>query len=77
MTGGPLADPRAAATADIERKKADFFKAGGKASIAPGYERAIPPVRSDKIDPDTILRRRRPSLTRAERMALQRITEAI
>lgn len=77
MTGSPLPDPRAAATADIERKKAAFFKAGGKASIAPGYERAIPPVRSDKIDPDTILKRRRPSLTRAERMALKRIAEAL
>ncbi|VVN75688.1 hypothetical protein [Pseudomonas fluorescens] len=77
MIGGPLPDPRAAATADIERKKANFFKAGGQASIAPGYERAIPPVRSDKIDPDTVLKRRRPSPTRAERIALRRITEEL
>ena len=77
MIGSPLPDPRAAALADIERKIADFFGAGGQASIAPGYERAIPPVRSDKIDPDTILKRRRPSPTRAERIALRRITEAL
>jgi hypothetical protein len=77
MIGSPLPDPRAAALADIERKIANFFSAGGQASIAPGYERAIQPMRSDKIDPDTVLKRRRPSPTRAERIALRRMTEAL
>lgn len=77
MIGKQLPDPRAAALADIERKIADFFGTGGQATTAPGFERAIPPARSDKIDPDTILKRRRPSPTRAERIALRRITEAL
>ena len=77
MIGNQLPDPRAAALADIERKIADFFGAGGQATTAPGFERVIKPVRSDKIDPDTVLKRRRPSPTRAERIALRRMTEAL
>jgi hypothetical protein len=77
MIGNQLPDPRAAALADIERKIADFFGTGGQATTAPGFERVIPPARSDKIDPDTVLKRRRPSPTRAERIALRRITEAL
>lgn len=77
MIGNPIPNPRDAALADIERKIADFFGAGGQATTALGFERATPPARSDKIDPDTILKRRRPSPTRAERIALRRITEAL
>lgn len=77
MIGKPLPDPRSAALADIERKIADFFSAGGQASTAPGFERVTPPARSDNIDPDTILKRRRPSPSYAERLALRRITETL
>lgn len=77
MIGNKIPDPRAAALADIERKIADFFGAGGQATTSPGFERAISPARSDKIDPDTVLKRRRPSPTQAERIALRRITEAL
>ena len=77
MNGNPLPDPRAAALADIERKIAAFFGAGGKPQAEPSAEIKARPPRSDKIDPDTILKRRRPSPTREERIALRRITEAL
>lgn len=77
MIGNPLPNPRDAALADIERRIADFFGAGGKAEPAAAFKPEPRPPRSDKIDPDTILKRRRPSPTRAERIALRRITEAL
>lgn len=36
-----------------------------------------PARRSEKIDPDTVLKRRRHSPSRAERIALRRITEGL
>ena len=36
-----------------------------------------PPKRSAKIDPDTILKRRKPPITRAEREALRKLAEAL
>jgi hypothetical protein len=77
MIGKPLPDPRAAALADIERKIAEFFGSGGKPTEAQGFEPKRPPVRSNTIDPETVLKRRRPSPTQAERIALRRITEAL
>ncbi|AOS74418.1 hypothetical protein BH711_10855 [Pseudomonas fluorescens] len=52
--------------------------AGGKFSI--GDSPAInppPPKRSTKIDPETILKRRKPPITRAERSALRKLAEAL
>lgn len=73
-----LPDPRAAVLTEIERKIAVFFGAGGKAEPAPAFRPEPRPTRSDKIDPDTVLkRRRRPSPSHAERIALRRITEAL
>jgi hypothetical protein len=54
---------------DLNRKLDQFFGAGGKAEPRP--------PRSDKIDRDTILKRRRPSPSHAERIALRRITESL
>ncbi|MBP5969920.1 hypothetical protein [Pseudomonas iridis] len=77
MSIGPRPDPRATALADIVRKISEFFGTGGQVTSAPGFERPTPPTRSNKIDPDTILKRRRPSPTQAERIALRRITERL
>jgi hypothetical protein len=77
MIGGPVADPRAKALADIERKIAEFFGSGGKPIEAQGFEPKRPPARSNTIDPETVLKRRRPSPTQAERIALRRMTEAL
>lgn len=77
MIGVPMPNPRDAALADIERRIADFFGAGGKTEPAAAFMPEPRPPRSDKIDPDTILKRRRPSPTQAERFALRSITEAL
>ncbi|WP_456015742.1 hypothetical protein [Pseudomonas fluorescens] len=52
--------------------------AGGKLTI--GESPAINPApakRSTKIDPETILKRRKPPITRAEREALRKLAEAL
>ncbi|VVM74200.1 hypothetical protein [Pseudomonas fluorescens] len=62
----------------LSAKVAQFLAAGGQ--ITQGESPAInplPPTRSENIDPETVLKRRRPSPTRAERIALRRITEAL
>ncbi|KAB0489664.1 hypothetical protein [Pseudomonas vancouverensis] len=77
MNTGPLPDPRTAVLTEIERKIAEFFGAGGKAEAAAAFRPEPRPSRSNKIDPDTVLKRRRPSPSHAERIALRRITEAL
>lgn len=62
----------------ISTQVAQYLAAGGQ--ITRGETPAINPLpaeRSTKIDPETILKRRRPSPSRAERLALRRITEAL
>ncbi|MDR8369282.1 hypothetical protein NM213_05070 [Pseudomonas lactis] len=52
--------------------------AGGRLTI--GDSPAInppPPKRSNKIDPETILKRRKPPISRAERQALRKLAEAL
>jgi hypothetical protein len=52
--------------------------AGGRFSRSEPAQINPPPAeRSTKIDPGTVLKRRRPAITAAERRALQRITEAL
>ena len=75
MIGAPMPDPRAGVLSDIERKIAEFFGSGGTAQPAAAFKPEPRPTRSDKIDPDTVLKRRRPSPSHAERIALRRITE--
>jgi hypothetical protein len=77
MIGGPVADPRAKALADIERKIAEFFGSGSKPTEAQGFEPKRPPDRTNTIDPETVLKRRRPSPTQAERIAIRRLTESL
>lgn len=55
-----------------------FLAAGG--TICLGESPAInppPPKRSTKIDPETVLKRRKPPITRAEREALRKLAEAL
>lgn len=52
--------------------------AGGKLTIGDGPAiNPPPPKRSTKIDPETILKRRKPPITRAEREALRKLAEAL
>jgi hypothetical protein len=62
---------------DLNRKLDQFFGAGGKAEPAAAFKAEPRPPRSNKIAPDTILKRRRPSPSHAERIALRRITESL
>ncbi|ONH50945.1 hypothetical protein SAMN04490182_2038 [Pseudomonas cedrina] len=62
----------------ISERTAQFLAAGG--TIYLGESPAInppPPKRSTKIDPETILKRRKPPITRAERSALRKLAEAL
>ena len=62
----------------ISERTAQFLAAGG--TIYLGESPAInppPPKRSTKIDPETILKRRKPPITRAEREALRKLAEAL
>ena len=62
----------------ISEKVAQFLAAGGQ--IVQGESPAInppPPKRSAKIDPETILKRRKPAITAAERKALRKLAEAL
>ncbi|PQZ89462.1 MULTISPECIES: hypothetical protein [Pseudomonas] len=62
----------------ISERTALFLAAGG--TIVQGESPAInppPPKRSAKIDPETILKRRKPAITAAERKALRKLAEAL
>jgi hypothetical protein len=77
VIGAPMPNPRDSMIEDLNRKLDQFFSTGGKAEPAAAFKPEPRPSRSDKIDPDTVLKRRRPSPSHAERIALRRITEAL
>ncbi len=55
-----------------------FLAAGGTVAQLPSPpSNPVPPKRSAKIDPETILKRRKPPITRAEREALRKLAEAL
>ena len=63
---------------ELSSQVRQHLAAGGKFSI--GDSPAInpdPAKRSETIDPTTILKRRKPILTRAERNALRKLAEAL
>ena len=62
----------------ISERTAQFLAAGG--TIYLGQSPAInppPAKRSTKIDPETILKRRKPAISRAEHNALRKLAEAL
>ncbi|WP_433738970.1 hypothetical protein [Pseudomonas putida] len=77
MIGQPMPNPKDAITARLNQQIDQFFGAGGNAQAETCTAMRPRPARSDKIDPDTVLKRRRPSPSHAERIALRRITEAL
>jgi hypothetical protein len=72
-----MPNPRESMIDDLNRKLDQFFGTGGEAEPAEAFKPEPRPTRSDKIAPHTILKRRRPSPSHAERIALRRITEAL
>ena len=62
----------------ISERTAQFLASGGTIAQLPSPPgKPIPPKRSAKIDPETILKRRKPPITRAERNALRKLAEAL
>ena len=62
----------------ISERTAELLAAGGTIAQLPSPPRKpLPPPRSTKIDPETILKRRKPPITRAERNALRKLAEAL
>ncbi|AVJ20971.1 MULTISPECIES: hypothetical protein [Pseudomonas] len=62
----------------ISERTAEFLAAGGTVAQLPSPPRKpLPPPRSNKIDPETILKRRKPPISRAERQALRKLAEAL
>ena len=62
----------------ISERTAQFLAAGGIVAQLPSPPRKpLPPPRSTKIDPGTILKRRTPPITAAERKALRKLAEAL
>jgi hypothetical protein len=74
----PLADPRKKIVEDL-RAQIDHFMATGKKvqPVASFPERSPLPPRSNYVDPDTVLKRKRRRLNNADRQQVRRITEAI
>ena len=64
--------------AQLEAAKAAFFNSGGQITKARSFAfKPVLPTRSDKIDPETILKRRRISPTMSERKILRRLAEEL
>lgn len=62
----------------IAERITQYLAAGGTVAHLPSPPRnPLPPKRSAKIDPDTILKRRKPPISRAERNALRKLAEAL
>jgi len=62
----------------ISAQVAQFLAAGGQiAELKSPPRNPLPPVRSTKIDPDTVLKRKPRVLTRAERQALRKMADSL
>ncbi|WP_095093884.1 hypothetical protein [Pseudomonas sp. Irchel 3A5] len=62
----------------LEAAKAAFFASGGQMQIGPGVpDHPLPPVRKSTIDPETVLKRKKPALSRTERGALRKMAASI
>jgi hypothetical protein len=64
--------------APLEAAKAAFFASGGQVKVGPSMpERAIPPVRKDWVDPETVLKRKSRIISPAGRKQIRQMTEAL
>ncbi|MCS3467134.1 hypothetical protein M2401_000855 [Pseudomonas sp. JUb42] len=64
--------------AQIETAMTAFLESGGRIKIGPSMpERAIPPVRKDWVDPETVLKRKSRIISPAGRKQIRQMTEAL
>lgn len=62
--------------AELEVAKAAFIDSGGQITQVGGFTlKPFPPARSDKVDPDTILKRRRKSQASPQRNILHPVAQ--
>ena len=62
----------------LEAAKAAFFASGGQMQIGPGVpDRPLPQIRKSTIDPETVLKRKKPALSRTERGTLRKMAASI
>ena len=62
----------------ISAQVAQFLADGGQiAELKSPPRNPLPPARSTKIDPDTVLKRKPRVLTRAERQALRKMADSL
>lgn len=54
----------------LDAAKAAFLLDGGEVQEVEGFKPSLR-IRTDWVDPDTVLKRKKPALTRAERKMLQ------
>ncbi|MDZ5602559.1 hypothetical protein SJI00_07215 [Pseudomonas sp. RP23018S] len=59
--------------AALDAAKSAFFARGKAVVILDSCGDGFPPERSDRVDPDTVLKRRRPAVSLSERRALRRM----
>jgi len=63
---------------ELSSQVEQHLAAGGRFTRSePAQINPLPAERSTKIDPETVLKRRRPAISAADRIALRRITEAL
>ena len=77
MIRSPISEPHLEVRADINLNIAELFRIGDKVTDAPGYEPQHTLPRSAAIDPENVLKRRRPSPTQAEHKAPQMLMESL
>ena len=62
----------------ISERTAQFLAAGGTVAHLPSPPRnPLPPPRSKKIDPETVLKRRQKPISAAERKALRKMADSL
>jgi hypothetical protein len=62
----------------LSAKVAQYLAAGGRITLgeSPAMN-PLPPTRTEKIDPGTVLKRRPKAMTRAERLALRKMADSL
>lgn len=59
--------------ARIDAARAAFLAQGGRVQVLASYEFKPEPPRKAWVDPETVLKRRKPQLSRSDRLALRQL----
>lgn len=70
-------EARASKAAELSWQVEKYIASGGRYSREESKLKAEPPKRSDFIDPDTVLKRRKPSVSAADRRALRAMADSL